>query len=139
VGHAQKKAQSSPSKNTVSTLFAEKIKHPLLDALFVSNPTRPGSDRDKTRPAERQLSGSPITEVKVDARPCNSHSNQITTVVKIGSPFKLKFDARKAFLGDVFLGVAQPAWMREADHPYTLVVTLLKKQRRFPRRHTLAL
>jgi len=31
------------------------------------------------------------------------------------------------FVGDVFLGVAQPAGMREGDHLYTLVVTLIGK------------
>lgn len=86
----------------------------------------------KRDPLSCELGGSLVTEVKVSVQPVSSHSNQITTVVKIGSLFKLKFDVRKAFLGDVFPGVAQPAWMREADHPYTLVVTLLKKQRRFP-------
>ena len=66
-------------------------------------------------------------EVKVSVQPVSSHSNQITAVVKIGSPFKLESGARKVFVGDVFLGVAQPAGMREGDHLYTLVVTLIGK------------
>jgi hypothetical protein len=103
----------------------EIIEHPYgMLYLFQAYPIRL-RDRDKTQPAEFELSGSHVTEVKMVAQPVRPNCTQITAVVNIGSPFKLEFGARKVFAGDVCLGAAQPAGMREGEYLYTLIITIV--------------
>ena len=108
-----------------SWFLAEIIEHPCrMLYLFQAYPTRLRG-REKTQPAELELGGSHVTEVKMQSQPVKSNCTQITAVVNIGSPFKLEFGARKVFAGDVCLGTAQPAVMREGEYLYSLVITIV--------------